>query len=86
MRLKHISALELKKFENVDFKLAEADHILREANRIYEEVSVLANQKSEALDLYNEHIASNALQKHEMFVKKAHNESQKIKDKADDIL
>lgn len=38
------------------------------------------------MDLYNEHIASNALQKHEMFVKKAHGESQKIKDKADDIL
>lgn len=43
VRLKHISQLELKKFENVDFKLAEADHILQEANRIYEEVSALAN-------------------------------------------
>lgn len=72
MRLKHISELELKKFENVDFKLAEADHILKEAKRISEEVTELANQKSEALDMYNEYIASNALQKHEMFVIKAH--------------
>jgi hypothetical protein len=67
--------MELRKFENVDFKLAEADLILKEANRIYDEVTALANQKSEAMDLYNEHIASNALQKHEMFVKKAHLES-----------
>jgi len=45
--------MELRKFENVDFKLAEADHILNEANRIYDEVTALANQKSEAIDMYN---------------------------------
>ena len=78
--------MELRKFENVDFKLAEADHILKEANRIYDEVTALANQKSEAIDMYNEQKESNALQKHELFVKKAHIESQKMQHKADDIL
>ena len=86
VRLKHISEMELNRFNNFDFKLAEADQILKEANRIYEETAIIANQKSEALELYNEYLASDALTKHELFVKKAKAESDKIKSKADDIL
>lgn len=52
VRLKNISQIELNKYNNFDFKLAEADQILKEANKIYEETSALANQKSEALELY----------------------------------
>ena len=35
VRLKHISEMELNKFKNFDFKLAEADKILSEANDIF---------------------------------------------------
>ena len=75
MRLKNISQMELNKFINFDFKLAEADQILREANRIYDETAKIVNQKSEALEMYNELKSSKALEKHELFVKKAHTES-----------
>lgn len=78
--------MEVKLFNNFDFKLEEADKILLEANKIYDETFALVNEKSEALELYNEYKISNALEKHEKFVKKAHDASKKIKDKADAIM
>ena len=75
LRLQNISQMELNKFNNFDFKLKEVESILSEANKVYDEAFALSNQKSEALELYNEHIKSEALNKHAKFVKKAHAQS-----------
>lgn len=47
--------MEINRFNNFDFRLEEADKILIEANRIFNEVLALGEKKSEALELFNEH-------------------------------